>query len=141
MKPLATAEHAGGTIRVTRAGIDSVDAHESLHIAWQDCLGAVWDDPRLTVTVLRDGAARQHAWLMATPGQVPQVVRDRVASVVVAELTRTFDVHGAVRFIARRSGDAVAWLTLPDDAEWAATPQGTASIAAELADIRSAMGV
>ena len=93
------------------------------------------------LAVLRDGAARQHAWLMATPGQVPQVVRDRVASVVVAELTRTFDVHGAVRFIARRSGDAVAWLTLPDDAEWAATPQGTASIAAELADIRSAMGV
>lgn len=141
MKPLARADHAGGHIVATRAGLDSSDSHEQIHIAWQDCLGAVWDAPRLTVSVARDGIVTQHAWLIPDPGDFPAVVRDRIASVVVMDLRRDFAGHGSVRFVARRRGDGVEWLTLADDADWAESAQGRPSIAAELAGIRSTLGV
>lgn len=141
MRPLASARHSGGTITLTREGIDSIDSHEAQHIAWQDCLAAVWDPPRLTVTVHTDGSTRQYAWLLDEPGLVPAVVRDRVGSVVLCDLRRDFADHGAVRFIGRRRGDAVHWLTLADDTVWAQSEQGRRSIAAELVDLRSTLGV
>jgi hypothetical protein len=141
VKVLATADHAGGTIRVTTEGIDSVDSHESLHIPWADTLGALWETPRLTVTTLRDGVTEHRAWLLAEPGQVPQAVRDRVSSNIVMDLKRTFEPGGVVRFVARRNGDEVVWDVLAEDQDWLESPVGQRSVTSELVDIRSTLGV
>ena len=132
----STADHAGGTIRVTTEGIDSVDSHESLHIPWADTFGALWETPRLTVTTLRDGVTEHRAWLLAEPGQVPQAVRDRVSSNIVMDLKRTFEPGGVVRFVARRNGDEVVWDVLAEGSR-----KAQISAAATMDEVRTAMNL
>lgn len=141
MKPLASASHGGGLLSADLHGLTSVDSHETVVIAWSDCLAATWQDPLLTVTTWVDGDTAQRAWQLLEPGRLPEVVRDRVTSVVLIDQRQTFTPGGVVRFVARRAGDGVEWLTLAEDREWAATEVGARSIATALDDLRSALGV
>ena len=139
--PLAWAHHSGGDIAATRRGIVSVDQHETLTLAWGDLIQAVWSPPMLSVVSIRDGSSHAHGWILDDPGQVPTVIRDRVSHNVVADHMRTFTPGGIVRFVARRDGANVEWVSLPQDHEWAATEIGRRSITNELADLRSSLGV
>lgn len=141
MKPLASASHGGGTLTADLHGLTSVDSHETFVIPWSQCLAASWQDSLLTVTTWVDGEVAQHAWRLLDPGRMPEVVRDRVSSVVLIDQRQTFTPGGMVRFVARRSGDGVEWLTLAEDRDWAASEIGARSITVALDDLRSSLGV
>jgi hypothetical protein len=126
---------------VDLAGITSVDAHEVTDIAWGDCLAATWEPPLLTVTTHIAGQSRRYAWQLSDPQRVPEVVHDRVSSVVIVDVRRDYGEHGVVRLVARRTADGAEWLTLADDPTWADSDVGRRSIAADLAELQANLGV
>jgi hypothetical protein len=141
MKPLASVAHGGGTLTADLAGLTSVDSHETVRIEWSECLAATWQAPLLTVTVWRDGMAHQLSWQLREPGRLPDVVRDRVTSAIVVDQRQTFVPGGVVRFVARRNGQGIGWMTLPEDRAWAASEQGKQAISTALENLRSTLGV
>lgn len=141
MRPLARAAHAGGSLTVDLVGMTSVDAHQTVTIPWHDCLAATWEPPLLTVTTHVAGESRRYGWHLAEPGTVPDAVRDRVTSVLVADVRRDYGDHGTVRFVARRRPEGIEWLTLADDSDWVASELGARSTARDLEELRATLGV
>jgi hypothetical protein len=112
---LAWSSHSGGVLAVTDKRLISSDSDEISTIRWQDALSAKWEQPLLSLVVMRSDSPETLAWTLEEPGLVPTAVRDRVTAVIVID--RLIDVPevGRVRFIARRTTDGVIWNTVPEN--------------------------
>ncbi len=135
---LAWATHHSGVIAATTQALVSTDHHDSKRIPWTHVLSAKWEGSMLTINLAPDLSSL--GWLIDEPGQLPVAVRDRVTAHIVVDRTRRFNDQ-EVRFIAHRGETDIEWLTIAQDADWAHSPQGQASIQAELVSLRSTLGV
>jgi len=111
---LAWSAHSEGVLAVTDRRLISSDSNGITAILWQDSLSAKWEQPLLSLIVMKAQLPETLAWKLDEPGLVPTAVRDRVtAAIVIDRLIEVPDV-GRVRFIARRTSDGVIWSTVPD---------------------------
>lgn len=138
-KVFSWAQHGGGFLAATDLGIISIDNHDSTRIPWSQAIAGKWEPPLLTVTCLPD--MDTVGWQLDDPGMLPQAVRDRITAHVLIDRAVNFPGHGSVRFVATKSADGVKWLTNSQDEAWAQSPEGSAAIQAELASLRSALGI
>jgi hypothetical protein len=111
---LAWSMHSDGNLAVTDKRLISSDSNGVISVLWQDSLSAKWDQPLLSLIVMRSESPETLAWTIKEPGLVPTAVRDRVSATILID--RLIDVPevGRVRFIARRTTAGVAWHTVPE---------------------------
>ena len=138
-KVFSWAHHGGGLVAATDLGIITIDNHDATRIPWAVAIAGKWEPPLLTVTCLPDMSSV--GWQLDDPGMLPQAVRDRITAHVLIDRVINFPGHGTVRFIATRTAEGVKWLTNSQDETWAKSPAGQAAISAELATLRSALGI
>ena len=138
-KVFSWARHGGGFLAATDLGIISIDSHDSTKIPWQLAIAGKWEPPLLSVTCLPHMTVA--AWQLDDPGMLPQAVRDRITAHVLIDRVINFPGHASVRFVATKSPDGVKWLTNAQDQTWADSPEGKSAISAQLADLRSALGI
>lgn len=111
---LAWTLHSGGVLAVTDKRLISSDPHGISSILWQDSISAKWEQPLLSVVVIKDESPENLAWKLEDPGLVPTAVRDRVSATIVIDRIIDIPEVGRVRFIARRSENGVTWSTVPE---------------------------
>ena len=82
---------------------------EPNRIEWQQIAKATWEDPWLEVTTNENVLIKLH---LDPCGNVPPMVRDRVAASVLFRETLTLDNGGTVTAIGRREPDSteISWL-------------------------------
>ncbi|MGI5491556.1 hypothetical protein [Microtetraspora malaysiensis] len=95
--------------RTTDGGGYAVATTLALHLPggqrlpWHLVDKATWDENGLTV-VMTDGET--HAVALPEPGLLPETIRERVTSSIVASRHVTLDARGGVRLVARRVPDS-----------------------------------
>jgi len=111
---LAWSTHSEGVLAVTDKRLISSDPHGVTTILWQDSLSAKWEQPLLSLIVMKAQVPETLAWKIDEPGLVPTAVRDRVTAAIVIDRLIEVPEVGRVRFIARRTADGVIWSTVPE---------------------------
>mgnify|MGYP000290575808 CR=1 FL=1 len=111
---LAWSLHSGGVLAVTDKRLISSDPHGISFILWQDSISAKWEQPLLSVVVIKGESPETLAWKIDEPGLVPTAVRDRVTATIVIDRIVDIPEVGRVRFIARRTPAGVTWSTVPE---------------------------
>jgi hypothetical protein len=113
-------------------------------LAWDQVVRASWNMGRLDLTVqlVPGGGPRELALELADPGSLPQAVRDRVTTSIVAERHVRFDGDLGARFVARRTTvGEVRWAVIIDPGLDPADPAVRARAADALDRLRSSWGV
>ncbi|GLW21381.1 hypothetical protein [Microbispora triticiradicis] len=109
-------------------------------LPWHLMDKAVWDEEGVTVT-MTDGAA--HRVVLPEPGRLPEAIRERVTSTVVASRHVTIDGRGGVRLVARRvpGYDTPRWEFIFDPGLDATDPGLRAHAEQALEEMRRSLGV
>ena len=140
---LAWAAYQGGLIAVTDKNlVDSGELRPTL-IPWSIALQARWEPPVLTLVTQLDSqsiAVRQ-TWTLEEPGKIPSAVRDRVTHTVVVDKAYNLPNAGNVRFVARRDGKDVTWITVVDDLAATQSAAGAKDVATALGELKSIFGI
>lgn len=132
---ISWASHGGGYLIATKSALVSSDTHEATSTAWSEILSATWDQEVLTLITAQN---QVRAWQLSEARDLPMVIRDFVTRTVVADRLVDISGVGPVRFVARRNGDGVDWLTITNANQNVETQS---LISAELASIRSNLGI
>ena len=105
-----------GFVGVTLENLIVVDSQSGFTIPWSKTIRAQWTPPILTVTVEKPTGAEMTdiSWSLPVAGRVPELVRDRITSVVVIDHIRVIPDVGRVRFVARRIGRDIQWSAFTD---------------------------
>lgn len=112
--------HLGGTrdaLYVVRPlGHDRLGLEETVRIPWEEIQAADWDQDSSTLRISEVGAwgeeRPEHAFTVAEPGRLLELVRERVTASVVLQRHVPVEGRRGVRVIARRAprGDRpIAW--------------------------------
>jgi len=140
---LAWAAYQGGLIAVTDKNlVDTGQSHQTL-IPWSIALQARWEPPMLSLVTQLDGqsVAATQTWSLEEPGKIPSAVRDRVTHTVVVDKAYNLPNAGNVRFVARRDGKSVTWITVVDDLAAAQSAAGAKDVATALGELKSIFGI
>lgn len=133
---LAWATCAEGTVVATR---DALLLPGSSRLPWPRIEHATWADAVLTVTTVDGETIRL---TLDDPGDVPEVVRERVTSTVVGETHVRLRGKAGVLLVARRTETGeVAWSLRWDPGLDSRDPALARAAADALAATRSAWGV
>ena len=140
---LAWAAYQGGLIAVTDKNL--VVTGESLPtlIPWSIALQARWEPPVLTLVTQLDSqsVSATQTWTLEEPGKIPSAVRDRVTHTVVVDKAYNLPNAGNVRFVARRDGKNVTWITVVDDLAATQSAAGAKDVAAAMSELKSIFGI
>lgn len=115
-------------------------------VDWSTVAHAEWSDERsqLRVDQLRtaDGEAESHRLVLAEPGRLPEVVRDRVTSSIVASRHTPVDGTAGVRVVARRvpGADELLWQVVVDRGLDPADPRVQTVSETAVAELRRELG-
>lgn len=140
---LAWAAYQGGLIAVTdRNLIDTGESRPTL-IPFAIALQARWEPPVLTLVTQLDSqsVAATQTWTLEEPGKIPSAVRDRVTHAVIVDRTYNLPNAGNVRFVARRDGNDVSWITVVDDLAATQNAEGAKDVAAAMSELKSIFGI
>ena len=72
---------------------------------------------------------------------MPLVVRDRVTATVVIDRLLELKTAGRVRFIARRKGERIEWITVAEDDQSLDGQSGAIEVSLALNQLRAAFGI
>ena len=72
---------------------------------------------------------------------MPLVVRDRVTAAVVIDRLLELKTAGRVRFIARRKGEHIEWITVAEDDQSLDGQSGAIEVSLALNQLRAAFGI
>ena len=139
--PLARSRgHVALTVTHVHAALTG---EQPIAVAWDAVAHASWDDPLLVVVFDADGQQLRMSLDLAEPGDVPEVLRERVTSTVVFEGHRLLTAEVGARFIDRRAVGAgpVRWSVAFDDPAAAANPANRALADTALAALRADVGL
>ena len=115
-------------------------------VDWSTVAHAEWSDERsqLRVDQLRtsDAEAETHRLVLDEPGRLPEVVRDRVTSSIVASRHTPVDGRAGVRVVARRvpGEDELHWQVVVDRGLDPADPRVRAASDTAVSDLRRELG-
>jgi hypothetical protein len=111
-----------------------------LALSWHLVDKAAWDEKGVTV-VMTDGAA--HRALLPDPGLLPETIRERVTSSIVASRHVRLSERGGVRLVARRvpGADMPRWELLFDPGLDPEDPGLRALAEQALEEVRRSLGV
>lgn len=140
---LAWAPCSGGFLAVTDKNlICTVDATPTL-TPWAVALQARWEPPILTLVTQLDSSSgtKSQTWTLVEPGKIPSAVRDRVTSTVIVDRVYELPNAGSVRFVARRNGQNVPWLTVAEDTSATQSEAGAQDIAHAIDELKSIFGI
>ena len=113
---------------------------------WTTVAHAEWSDERSTLRVdqLRtaDAEAETHRLVLDEPGRLPEVVRDRVTSSIVASRHTPVEGRAGVRVVARRvpGEDELQWQVVVDRGLDPADPRVQAASDTAVSDLRRELG-
>ncbi|WP_066945260.1 hypothetical protein [Microtetraspora fusca] len=109
-------------------------------LPWHLVDKATWDENGLTV-VMTDGEI--HAVALPEPGLLPETIRERVTSSIVASRHVSLDARGGVRLVARRvpGSDQPRWDFVFDPGLDASDPGLRALAEQALEEVRRSLGV
>jgi hypothetical protein len=116
-------------------------------VDWSTVAHAEWSDERslLRVDQLRTSAAEAetHRLVLDEPGRVPEVVRDRVTSSIVASRHTAVEGRAGVRVVARRvpGEDDLQWQVVVDRGLDPADPRVQTASDAAVSDLRRELGL
>ncbi|MEU7940063.1 hypothetical protein [Microbispora bryophytorum] len=132
----APAPEGGHIVATTRA----LHLPDGPRLPWHLMDKAVWDEEGVTVT-MTDGAV--HRALLPEPGRLPETIRERVTSTIVASRHVTIDGRGGVRLVARRipGYDTPRWEFIFDPGLDAKDPGLRAHAEQALEEVRRSLGV
>ncbi|WP_240971781.1 MULTISPECIES: hypothetical protein [unclassified Microbispora] len=127
----------GGHIVATTLALHMPDGPR---LPWHLMDRAVWDEEGVTVT-MTDGAV--HRALLTEPGRLPETIRERVTSTIVASRHVTIDGRGGVRLVARRipGYDTPRWEFIFDPGLDSDDPGLRAHAEQALEEVRRSLGV
>lgn len=108
-------------------------------LGWDEVVRAAWDDPVLELQ-LPEGPYRL---VIERPGDIPQVVNERVKASVVVQHHVPLVGESGVRIVARRrpGGTDVTWRVIFDPGLDPADPDLRARADAALAQLRGSLGL
>jgi hypothetical protein len=115
-------------------------------VDWSTVAHAEWSDERSQLRVdqlqTSDADAETHLLVLDEPGRVPEVVRDRVTSSIVASRHTPIDGRAGVRVVARRvpGEDELQWQVLVDRGLDPADPRVQATSDTAVSDLRRELG-
>lgn len=109
-------------------------------LPWHLMDKAVWDEDGVTVT-MTDGFVHRAA--LPEPGTLPETIRERVTSTIVASRHVTINGRGGVRLVARRipGYDTLRWEFIFDPGLDAQDPGLRAHAEQALEEVRRSLGV
>jgi hypothetical protein len=116
-------------------------------VDWSTVTHAEWsaDESQLRIDQLRtsDGEGETHRLVLDEPGRVPEVVRDRVTSSIVASRHTPVEGRAGVRVVARRvqGEDELQWQVVVDRGLDPADPRVQAASDAAISDLRRELGL
>jgi hypothetical protein len=116
-------------------------------VDWSTVAHAEWSDERsqLRVDLLRtaDAEAETHRLALDEPGRVPEVVRDRVTSSIVASRHTPVEGRAGVRVVARRvpGEDELQWQVVVDRGLDPADPRVQTAGDTAVSDLRRDLGL
>jgi hypothetical protein len=116
-------------------------------VEWSSVAHAEWSDEKqqLLIEQLRtaDAEAETHRLVLDEPGRVPEVVRDRVTSSIVATRHTRVEGRAGVRVVARRvpGEDELQWQVVVDRGLDPADPRVQSASEAAVGDLRSELGL
>lgn len=140
---LAWASFRGGFLAVTDKNLVCIDKSQPTVTPWSIALQARWEPPMLTLVTQQDShsIATSQTWSLTEPGKVPSAMRDRVTSTVIVDRAYDLPNAGRVRFVARRDGQGVKWITVVEDTAAAQSGAGATDLAQALAELKSIFGI
>ena len=140
---LAWATYRGGFLAVTDKNLVCVEQSQPTVTPWSIALQARWEPPVMTLVTQQDSQsiATSQTWSLIEPGKVPSAIRDRVTSAVIVDRAYDLPNAGRVRFVARRDGQAVKWITVVEDTAAAQSTAGANDVAQALAELKSIFGI
>jgi hypothetical protein len=140
---LAWAHHQTGLIAASDRNLVSISDSTTCVTPWESSLQAKWQPPNLTLItkVDSDSSINSQTWILDSPGQIPLVVRDRVTATVVIDRLLELKTAGRVRFIARRKGERIEWITLAEDDQSLGAESGASEVAVALNQLKAAFGI
>lgn len=115
-------------------------------VDWAAVAHAGWSDEAATLSVQQmppaDGAPETHRLVFDEPGRVPEVVRERVTSSIVASRHIPVQGRAGVRVVARRATgeDGLVWQVVVDRGLDPADPRVQAVGETGIADLRRELG-
>ena len=115
-------------------------------VDWSTVAHAEWSDERSQLRVdqlpTADGEAETHLLVLDEPGRLPEVVRDRVTSSIVASRHTSVEGKAGVRVVARRvpGEDELQWQVVVDAGLDPADPRVQAVSAAAVSALRDELG-
>ena len=115
-------------------------------VDWSTVAHAEWSDERsqLRVDQMRTAGAEAetHRLVLDEPGRVPEVVRDRVTSSIVASRHTPVEGRAGVRVVARRvpGEDELQWQVVVDRGLDPADPRVQAASHTAVSDLRRELG-
>jgi hypothetical protein len=140
---LAWASFLGGFLAVTDKNLVCLAKSQLTVTPWSIALQARWEPPMLTLVTQQDSnsIATSQTWSLIEPGKVPSAMRDRVTSTVIVDRAYDLPNAGRVRFVARRDGQAVNWITVVQDTAATQSAAGAYDVAQALAELKSIFGI
>ena len=140
---LAWTNHQTGLIAASDHHLVSISDLANCVIPWESSLQAKWQPPNLTLVtkVDSDSSINSQTWILDSPGQMPLVVRDRVTATVVIDRLLELKSAGRVRFIARRKGELIEWITVAEDDQSLDGQSGAIEVSLALNQLRAAFGI
>jgi hypothetical protein len=115
-------------------------------VDWSTVAHAEWSDERSQLQVDQLGAEgtepETHQLVLDEPGRLPEVVRDRVTSSIVASRRTPVDGKAGVRVVARRvpGEDELQWQVVVDSGLDPADPRVQVASDAAVSDLRRELG-
>lgn len=141
-------------VRVAAAdGTPVVGTDRALHLAgglvlgWHQVDRARWlaDDMALEIVTLPAGAtpARTYRVVVPVPANLPELVRERVTSSILASERVMLTGRAGARIVARRvpGGEGVRWTVVYDDGVAPSTPDVQAAAQEAVDGLRTRLGV
>ena len=140
---LAWATFRGGLLAVTDKNLVCIDQSQPEVTPWSVALQARWEPPMLTLVTQLDShsLATSQTWSLIEPGKVPSAIRDRVTNAVIVDRAYDLPNAGRVRFVARRDGEKVTWITAADDLAATQSKVGAKDVAQALAELKTIFGI
>lgn len=140
---LAWARYDGGLIAVTDKNLVDKGELRPVLIPWTIALQARWEPPVLTLVTQLDSASLSdtQTWSLEEPGKIPSAVRDRVTHAVIVDRAYNLPNAGNVRFVARRDGKDVNWITVVDDLTATQSAAGARDVALAMSELKSIFGI
>ncbi len=135
-RPLAWAACGGGWVVATH---DRLLLPDRDPVPWEQVVRAAWDDPVMEIQIPGETVRL----VLEEPGNVPEVVNERVkASVVVQQHVALVGDKG-VRLVARRApgGTAITWRVTYDAGLDSTDPGLQAAAEDALTELRAAIGL